>query len=75
MCRPQALLLDETSGKVIHTLKGHLDYSFAVAWHPNGLVFATGNQVRDRALPFLQPAQQQLQAVAMANLVPAFALA
>jgi len=29
----------------MHTLKGHLDYSFAVAWHPNGLVFATGNQV------------------------------
>ena len=27
------------------TLTAHLDYSFAVAWHPNGLVFATGNQV------------------------------
>lgn len=23
---------------------GHLDYSFASAWHPNGLTFATGNQ-------------------------------
>ena len=45
MCA-QALLLDEASSKVMHTLKGHLDYSFAVAWHPNGLVFATGNQVR-----------------------------
>ncbi len=36
----------------MHTLKGHLDYSFAVAWHPNGVVFATGNQVRDRVPPF-----------------------
>ncbi len=43
---PQALLLDEVSGKVTHTLTAHLDYSFAAAWHPNGLVFATGNQVR-----------------------------
>ena len=23
---------------------GHLDYSFAAAWHPDGRVFATGNQ-------------------------------
>lgn len=27
-------------------LKGHLDYSFAAAWHPDGHVVATGNQVR-----------------------------
>lgn len=26
-------------------LKGHLDYSFAAAWHPDGNVVATGNQV------------------------------
>jgi len=26
------------------TLKGHLDYSFASAWHPDGRVFVTGNQ-------------------------------
>ena len=26
-------------------LQGHLDYSFASAWHPDGLVVATGNQV------------------------------
>lgn len=25
-------------------LNGHLDYSFASAWHPNGVTFATGNQ-------------------------------
>lgn len=30
--------------QVIATLKGHLDYSFASAWHPDGCVFATGNQ-------------------------------
>jgi hypothetical protein len=58
----QALLLDSQSGeavarpgssgsemespKILDTLRGHLDYSFAVAWHPNGYVLATGNQVR-----------------------------
>lgn len=25
-------------------MKGHLDYSFASAWHPNGQIIATGNQ-------------------------------
>lgn len=30
--------------QVIHNLKGHLDYSFASAWHPDGHVLATGNQ-------------------------------
>lgn len=28
----------------IATLKGHLDYSFSSAWHPDGHVLATGNQ-------------------------------
>lgn len=27
-------------------MHGHLDYSFASAWHPNGQIFATGNQDR-----------------------------
>ncbi|CAN6172713.1 unnamed protein product [Urochloa humidicola] len=39
-----ALLVDSRNGKVTSTLVGHLDYSFATAWHPNGLTFATGNQ-------------------------------
>ncbi|XP_035843001.1 uncharacterized WD repeat-containing protein C2A9.03 isoform X1 [Helianthus annuus] len=26
------------------TVEGHLDYSFASAWHPDGRSFATGNQ-------------------------------
>nr|GMC54601.1 uncharacterized WD repeat-containing protein C2A9.03-like isoform X1 [Ipomoea batatas] len=41
---PDCLLADAQSGKVIANLKGHLDYSCASAWHPNGRIFATGNQ-------------------------------
>ncbi|XP_031736635.1 uncharacterized WD repeat-containing protein C2A9.03 isoform X2 [Cucumis sativus] len=40
------LLADANSGKVIESLKGHLDYSFASAWHPDGRILATGNQDR-----------------------------
>jgi WD40 repeat protein len=29
---------------MIHELRGHLDYSFASAWNPDGRTFATGNQ-------------------------------
>lgn len=32
------------SPQVVTNLSGHLDYSFASAWHPDGLTFATGNQ-------------------------------
>ncbi|KAK6130647.1 hypothetical protein DH2020_035622 [Rehmannia glutinosa] len=38
------LIADAQSGKVISNLKGHLDYSFASAWHPDGRILATGNQ-------------------------------
>ncbi|KAG1334566.1 putative WD repeat-containing protein C2A9.03 [Cocos nucifera] len=38
------LLADSQTGKVIGGLKGHLDYSFASAWHPDGHILATGNQ-------------------------------
>lgn len=41
---PEGMLVDSKSGKTINSLHGHLDYSFASAWHPNGLTFATGNQ-------------------------------
>jgi WD40 repeat protein len=37
--------------QVVATLKGHFDYSFAVAWHPDGNCFATGNQVGSAVLP------------------------
>lgn len=30
--------------KTVGSVVGHLDYSFASAWHPEGHIFATGNQ-------------------------------
>ena len=30
--------------QTVASVEGHLDYSFASAWHPDGRVFATGNQ-------------------------------
>jgi WD40 repeat protein len=39
-----AALMDVASGKEVTSLKGHIDYSFAAAWHPAGNVVATGNQ-------------------------------
>lgn len=38
------LLVDSQSGKTVATVVGHLDFSFASAWHPDGRTFATGNQ-------------------------------
>lgn len=38
------MLVDSVSGKTVAPLCGHLDFSFASAWHPDGLTFATGNQ-------------------------------
>ncbi|OAY51193.1 uncharacterized WD repeat-containing protein C2A9.03 isoform X2 [Manihot esculenta] len=38
------LLVDAHNGKVAASVRGHQDYSFASAWHPDGHVFATGNQ-------------------------------
>lgn len=38
------LLSDCQSGKTVAPLRGHLDFSFASAWHPDGRIFATGNQ-------------------------------
>ncbi|KAK4386860.1 putative WD repeat-containing protein C2A9.03 [Sesamum angolense] len=43
---PDGILVDFRSGEVIASLRGHSDYSFASAWHPSGLTFATGNQDR-----------------------------
>ena len=40
------LIADSQSGKEIASLRGHLDYSFSSAWHPDGRVLATGNQDR-----------------------------
>ncbi|GAA0185692.1 hypothetical protein LIER_32980 [Lithospermum erythrorhizon] len=41
---PEGMLVDSRTGKTVTHLSGHHDYSFASAWHPNGLSFATGNQ-------------------------------
>ncbi|RRT51620.1 hypothetical protein B296_00007113, partial [Ensete ventricosum] len=30
--------------QTVHALRGHLDFSFASAWNPDGQTFATGNQ-------------------------------
>ncbi|XP_011621403.1 uncharacterized WD repeat-containing protein C2A9.03 [Amborella trichopoda] len=40
----ECLLADSQTGKTLGTLKGHLDYSFSSAWHPDGRILATGNQ-------------------------------
>uniref|UniRef100_A0A803NAS7 Uncharacterized protein n=2 Tax=Chenopodium quinoa TaxID=63459 RepID=A0A803NAS7_CHEQI len=41
---PEGILVDSRNGKTITLLTGHLDYSFASAWNPDGVTFATGNQ-------------------------------
>ncbi|KAG9145173.1 hypothetical protein Leryth_008960 [Lithospermum erythrorhizon] len=41
---PDGLLVDSQTGKTIESLHGHKDFSFATAWHPDGCLFATGNQ-------------------------------
>uniref|UniRef100_A0A6V7QXG1 Uncharacterized protein n=1 Tax=Ananas comosus var. bracteatus TaxID=296719 RepID=A0A6V7QXG1_ANACO len=41
---PEGILADAHTGKTVHDLRGHLDYSFASAWNPDGRTFATGNQ-------------------------------
>ncbi|KAI9593105.1 WD40-repeat-containing domain protein [Syncephalis fuscata] len=38
------LIIDAKSGQRVSKLIGHIDYSFACSWSPNGLVIATGNQ-------------------------------
>ncbi|KAL8026647.1 hypothetical protein ABFX02_14G042200 [Erythranthe guttata] len=38
------LLVDARNGKTVSSIVGHLDYSFASTWHPDGRIFATGNQ-------------------------------
>lgn len=37
-------MLDGDSGDRIAELRGHDDFSFATAWHPDGTIFATGSQ-------------------------------
>jgi hypothetical protein len=39
---PHTILIDERTGDQVNKLGGHADFSFAVAWHPNGNLLATG---------------------------------
>ncbi|CAN6559147.1 unnamed protein product [Malus baccata var. baccata] len=41
---PEGILVNSQTGKTVMSLNGHLDFSFASAWHPDGMTFATGNQ-------------------------------
>ncbi|KAB1214993.1 putative WD repeat-containing protein C2A9.03 [Morella rubra] len=41
---PEGMMVDSQTGKTVMPLCGHLDFSFASAWHPDGVTFATGNQ-------------------------------
>ncbi|KXG39247.1 uncharacterized WD repeat-containing protein C2A9.03 isoform X2 [Sorghum bicolor] len=40
----ECVIADPQSGRATATLRGHQDYSFSSAWHPDGRVLATGNQ-------------------------------
>lgn len=39
-----AWVVDTATGRLVAKCAGHLDFSFAAAWHPDGVRFATGNQ-------------------------------
>ena len=53
---PEAFIVDLRTRGHVHRLKGHLDYSFAAAWHPgNSHIVATGNQVGLPAADVLHP--------------------
>ncbi|KAI3662269.1 hypothetical protein MP638_001466 [Amoeboaphelidium occidentale] len=39
-----SFLIDARTGETIHELSGHLDYSFACDWSPDGMQVCTGNQ-------------------------------
>ncbi|KAK4715061.1 hypothetical protein R3W88_020968 [Solanum pinnatisectum] len=41
---PEGMLVDSRNGMVVSSLSGHVDYSYASAWRPDGQTFATGNE-------------------------------
>uniref|UniRef100_M1C0R8 WD-repeat protein n=2 Tax=Solanum tuberosum TaxID=4113 RepID=M1C0R8_SOLTU len=41
---PEGMLVDSRNGMAVSSLSGHVDYSYASAWHPDGQTFATGNE-------------------------------
>ncbi|RUS35608.1 putative nucleotide binding protein [Jimgerdemannia flammicorona] len=40
----ETFIANADTGEVITTLKGHIDYSFACCWSPDGRIVCTGNQ-------------------------------
>ena len=71
------MVYDGSSGAHVANLAGHSDYSFAAAWHPDGNVIATGNQVRcwgrcglhfPRPLPYYECPPRSPKAAACAPL-------
>ncbi|KAK4528339.1 hypothetical protein GAYE_SCF55G6279 [Galdieria yellowstonensis] len=40
----RVLVYDLRANSVAQTLYGHSDYTFSTSWHPEGILFATGNQ-------------------------------
>ncbi|XP_006346240.1 uncharacterized WD repeat-containing protein C2A9.03-like [Solanum tuberosum] len=40
----EGMLVDSRNGMAVSSLSGHVDYSYASAWHPDGQTFATGNE-------------------------------
>lgn len=62
----EGVILDSSArGSVVARLRGHADFSFACAWHPDGNIVATGNQdltTRVYDLRFLRKPLAVLQA-------------
>lgn len=54
----EGYIYDLSSGKKVLSLKGHYDYSFAAAWHPDGNIIATGNQDKTTRLYDLRKPSQ-----------------
>jgi hypothetical protein len=72
---PEARVYEAANGRQVAALSGHLDYSFAAAWHPDGNVVATGNQVGPAGCcqpPGGPPGRVQSSACTMPALLPPF---
>ncbi len=58
------LVCDVESGTLVHTLKGHLDFSFASAWHPReSHILATGSQDNTTRIWDLRKPDQSLHTI------------
>jgi len=41
---PETMLVSADSGEVLNVINGHIDFSFACVWSPDGRMLCTGNQ-------------------------------